>query len=117
MRFTTIAAAALVLSAGTAMAEDPSGRPGAVLSEDQCKEVWSMTERDGDTLSKDKAEPFVLNYEMVDTNNDKSISQDEFMKGCNKGWIQAKGDVQPIEGDTDSKAPVNPGDPNYEGGE
>ncbi|XSG82984.1 MAG: hypothetical protein ACPW61_04185 [Methyloligella sp. ZOD6] len=111
MRITILATAALVLSAGTAMAEDPSGRPGPVLSDDQCKEVWSMTERDGDTLSQDKAEPFVLNFAMVDTNDDKSVSSDEFMKGCSKGWIQAKGDVAPVTGDTDSDAPVNPGKP------
>src|SRR5919106_2335907 len=66
----------------------PSGRPGAVLDPDKCKEVWGLTERQGDTLSKDKAAPFIVNFEMVDTNKDGKVSQDEFTEGCAKGWVQ-----------------------------
>jgi hypothetical protein len=43
----------------------------------------------GDVLFKDKATPFVVNYEMVDTNKDGSVSKEEFTEGCSKGWIQA----------------------------
>ena len=42
----------------------------------------------GDTLEKDKAVPFVVNFQMVDTDNNGSISQAEFKAGCAKGWIQ-----------------------------
>jgi hypothetical protein len=42
----------------------------------------------GDTLSKDQATPFVVNYELVDTDKDGKISQAEFQAGCSKGWIQ-----------------------------
>jgi hypothetical protein len=48
----------------------PSGRPGPVLDEAKCKDVWSLTEREGDTLSQDKAARFIVNFTMVDTNND-----------------------------------------------
>ena len=41
----------------------------------------------GDTLL-DKATPFVVNYEMVDTDEDGKISQSEFQTGCGKFWIQ-----------------------------
>ena len=66
----------------------PSGRPGAVLDETKCKSVWSLTEREGDTLAKDKAAPFIVNFEMVDTNKDGKVTQDEFTEACKKGLVQ-----------------------------
>jgi hypothetical protein len=62
----------------------PSGRPGSVLDGSKCKTVWSLTERQGDTLSQDKAAPF----QMVDTNNDGKITGAEFLEGCKKGLVQ-----------------------------
>ena len=47
-----------------------------------------MAAPSGDTLDKDKAVPFVVNFQMVDTDNNGSISQVEFKAGCAKGWIQ-----------------------------
>ena len=47
-----------------------------------------MASRNGETLSKDKATPFVVNYQMVDTDKDGKISAAEFKTGCGKGWIQ-----------------------------
>ena len=44
-----------------------------------------MAAPDGDTLAKDKAVPFVVNYEMVDTDKDGKISQSEFQAACCKG--------------------------------
>lgn len=102
MRVSTLAALAVILSAGTAFAGGgapvpetpeggpPSGRPSAVLDDAKCEELWSMTERDGDTLSEGKAARFVVNFQMVDTDKDGSISQDEFKEGCKKGLIQAE---------------------------
>jgi len=66
----------------------PSGRPSAALDASACQEVWKMAAPNGDMLAKDKATPFVLNYEMVDTDKNGSISQDEFNGGCGAGWIQ-----------------------------
>jgi hypothetical protein len=36
----------------------------------------------------DKAAPFVVNFEMVDTDKDGKVTQAEFKEGCKKGWIQ-----------------------------
>jgi hypothetical protein len=100
MKLAISAALAVLLSTGTAYAGagapvppkaeggPPSGRPSAVLDEGKCKTVWSMTERQGDTLSQDKAAPFIVNFQMVDTNNDGKVTQDEFMEGCKKGLVQ-----------------------------
>jgi hypothetical protein len=62
----------------------------AVRRSDRCEgqSVWKMASPNGDTLSQDKAVPFVVNYQMVDTDKDGKISADEFKTGCSKGWIQ-----------------------------
>jgi hypothetical protein len=66
----------------------PSGRPSAALDDAKCESVWKMASPNGDTLAQDKAVPFVVNFEMVDTDKDGKISADEFKTGCGKGWIQ-----------------------------
>jgi hypothetical protein len=123
MKLATLTAVTAMLMGTAAMAADQSanplpddgasGRPSAVLSESQCKEVWDQSEssRDGDNLTEAQAEKYVLNFQRVDSDNDRKISHEEFKEGCSKGWVQALGDVEPIEGDTDSEAPVNPGPP------
>ena len=101
MKLATYAAIAVMFSAGYAFAgpgaappegsqkDPPSGRPGKVLSEAECTKAWETAGPDGDTLSKDKATPFILNFEMVDTSKDAAISQEEWKAGCDKGWISA----------------------------
>ena len=101
MKIATVAALAVLLSASSAFAgagapvpegsqkDPPSGRPGKVLSEAECTKAWQTAGPDGDVLSKDKATPFILNFEMVDTSKDATISQDEWKDGCSKGWVSA----------------------------
>jgi hypothetical protein len=109
MKLATLTAVAVVLSAGYAFAgggapapeasqsAPPSGRPGAILDDTTCATVWKIASPNGDTLSKDKASPFVVNYEMVDTDKDGKISQAEFQAGCGQGWIQ-KSDASTASG-------------------
>jgi EF hand domain-containing protein len=100
MKLATFAVLTIVLSASSAFAGagapvpekpeggPPSGRPGAILDDAKCEAVWSMTQREGDTLSEGKAAPFIVNFKMVDTNNDGKITHDEFKEGCKKGLVQ-----------------------------
>ena len=81
---------------------DPSGRPSAVLDDAKCQSVLKMASPGGDTLSQDKAVPFVVNYQMVDTDKDGKISADEFKTGCSKGWIQ-EADASTVKDMKDSK--------------
>jgi hypothetical protein len=109
MKLTTLTAVAVLLSAGYAFAgagapvpegsqnPPPSGRPSTALDDATCATVWKMASPNGDALSKDKATPFVVNYEMVDTDKDGKISQAEFQAGCGKGWIQ-KSDASTANG-------------------
>jgi hypothetical protein len=109
MKFVTLTSALILLSASYAVAgpgagepkepaDPPSGRPAAVLDDAKCANVWSMTQREGDTLSQGKAAPFIINFKMVDADSDGKISEAEFKDGCKKGLVQeasAEGSQQP----------------------
>jgi hypothetical protein len=100
MKLATLTSVAVLMSATYAFAgagapvpegsqkPEPSGRPSAVLDDAKCESVWKMASPNGETLSEDKAVPYVVNFQMVDTSKDAKISADEFKAGCSKGWIQ-----------------------------
>ncbi len=101
MKLTTFTAVAVLMSAGYAFAgtgapvpegsqkSPPSGRSGKILTDAECTKAWQMAGPDGDTLSQDKATPYVLNFQMVDTSSDAKISQEEWKAGCSNGWVSA----------------------------
>ena len=101
MKLATFTAVAVLFSAGYAFAGagapvpegsqsgEPSGRPSAVLDDSACQNVWKMASPNGDTMSADKAAPFIVNFQMVDTDKDTKISAAELKTGCGKGWIQS----------------------------
>ena len=101
MQLTTFSALAILFSASYAFAgggapvpegsqtDAPSGRPSAVLDDATCQSVWKMASPNGDTLSGDKAVPYIVNFQMVDTDKDGKISAAEFKTGCGKGWVQS----------------------------
>ena len=110
MRLATFAAV-MLLGAGSALAGggapvpsqptggDPSGRPSAILDDAACAEVWSLTQRDGDTLSEGQAAPFIVNFNLVDADGNGQISEAEFKDGCKKGLVQqasAEGTQKPM---------------------
>jgi len=77
---------------------DSSGRPAAILDDAACAEVWSLTEREGDTLSEGQAAPFIVNFNLVDTDGNGQISEAEFKDGCKMGLVQsasAEGSQEP----------------------
>ena len=101
MKLATFTAVAVLFSAGYAFAGggapvpegsqsgEPSGRPSAVLDDAACQNVWKMASPNGDAMSGNKAAPFIVNFQMVDTDKDGKISAAEFNTGCGKGWIQS----------------------------
>jgi hypothetical protein len=90
MRLTILTCAALLtsvaLAGGTAQA---ATQPGPRLAKQQCREAWKMASPGGDTLSRSKATPYVLNFTMVDRDHNGKISAKEFKRGCRKGWVTA----------------------------
>jgi hypothetical protein len=109
MKRVLLATTVLMMSAGYALAgpgagepttpADPSsGRPAAILDDAKCANVWSLTQRQGDTLSEGEAAPFIVNFKLVDANADGKISEAEFKDGCKNGLVQeasAGGQQQP----------------------
>lgn len=110
MRLATFTAI-MLLGAGSALAGggapvpsqpsggDSSGRPAAILDDAACAEVWSLTQRDGDTLSEGQAAPFIVNFNLVDADANGQISEAEFKDGCKMGLVQsasAEGSQKPM---------------------
>ena len=81
----------LLLSAGYALAganNMTSGRPSAVLNDEQCQAVWKLASPDGATISENQAVPFIVNFKLVDGDGDGKISADEFKTACGKGLVK-----------------------------
>ena len=82
MRLATLTSVALLLSASCALAQGTSNtmtsdRPSAVLDDATCQSIWQMASPHGDTLSKDQAVPYIVNFSIADVDGDGSISADE----------------------------------------
>jgi hypothetical protein len=88
MRLTILTGAALLTSVALAgSAAQAATQSGPRLTRHECHQVWKMASPHGDTLSRGKATPYVLNFEMVDTNHNGMINAKEFQRGCRKGWV------------------------------
>jgi EF hand len=92
-KLATLTGLALLLTAGYAFAQETpntmtSGRPSAVLTPDQCNEVWSKAVPKGDTLAQADAAPYIVNFAQVDTDNDGTIDKKEFVAACGKGLVK-----------------------------
>jgi hypothetical protein len=81
----------LVLATSYALAgasQMESGRPHAVLTPEQCEQVWSKAVPEGETLATANAAPFVANFQQADTDKDNKLSKSEFEAACGKGLIK-----------------------------
>ena len=79
---------AVLLTTGYALAGPmTSGRPSAVLTPEQCQEVWSKAVPKGDALAKKDARPYIVNFKLADTDQNGQISKSEFETACTKGLV------------------------------
>jgi hypothetical protein len=44
------------------------------LDDAKCQTVWKLASPDGETLAGDKAVPYIVNFQMVDTDKNGTIS-------------------------------------------
>ena len=91
MRVVVSSVALLLLSASAVLAQGnnmTSGRPSAVLNDQQCQAVWNIASPNGATISKDQAVPYIVNFQLVDGDGDGQISADEFKTACGKGLVK-----------------------------
>jgi hypothetical protein len=59
------------------------------LSEAQCSTLWSQANpSQSKTLTQSQAQPYVTDFKSVDSDNDGTISQTEFMTGCSAGHVK-----------------------------
>jgi hypothetical protein len=111
MRLATLTSVLVLFGSGYALAgpgsgeprapADPaSGRPAAILDDAKCADVWSLTEREGDTLTQGHAAPFIVNFSQVDADGDGKISEAEFKEGCKQGLVQQAAAPQQPSGKT-----------------
>ena len=60
-----------------------SGRPSAVLTPDQCAQVWAKAVPSGDFLTEAIAAPYIVNFKQADgQDQDGKISKSEFEAAC-----------------------------------
>jgi hypothetical protein len=87
MKLTTLIA--VMIAAGLVSSAQAAEQPATPLKPARCKAAWEMASPNGETLSRGKASPYVLNFAMVDTNHNGAISAREFKRGCKAGWVTA----------------------------
>jgi hypothetical protein len=99
MKITTLTIAALLLSAGYALAYDTDsgtvGRPGGVLTDSTCLAVWHTSAGDEvrrfhrgvHGLSPANAKGIVTNFQQADTDKDGYVSEAEFLQACKLGFV------------------------------
>lgn len=83
MRLALAILAVLALGATRILATEA---PGATLTEDECRAVWNTAAGRSD-LAREGAKPYIDDFEAVDTNRDKKISNAEFKAGCAAGLV------------------------------
>ncbi len=81
-----LAGAALIVSTAGIQAATAAMK----LSQAECDTLWNQANPSkGATISMSQAQPYVSNFKSVDIDNDGSISQVEFRKGCNNGLVKS----------------------------
>jgi hypothetical protein len=92
MKSTKVIGAAALLSVSLALVgggAHAASKQVAPLARKDCKAAWNLAAPMGETLSKRKAEPFVVDFTMVDTDHNGEITAKEFEHGCHSGWVKA----------------------------
>lgn len=87
MKLVTLTCVAAVVALGLGSAAYAA--QGQSLDSSQCNKAWSMASPNGETLDQGKAVDYVINFTMVDSNQDGQISKDEFNAACGKGLVKA----------------------------
>jgi hypothetical protein len=89
MRLTILTCAAILIGA-TSGAQAAALKPGGGLNDAKCKTLWTIVSPNGATISKDTADPYIVDFTMVDIDNDGTIDANEFISGCKAGLVKAQ---------------------------
>ena len=87
MQWTAIMSIALLIIAGSSVgARAHNG--GHKLDEAQCAVAWKAASPNGIVISENEAEPYVVNFTILDVDGDSQISAEEFKEGCAEGLMK-----------------------------
>lgn len=75
-----------VVLVSTSVGVQAADAPNAHLTEDECRAIWNTAAGRAE-LSADGAKPYIDEFETVDTNRDRKISNTEFRAGCSAGLV------------------------------
>lgn len=109
----TASVIAMLLTAGAAMAQT-TGTPApgvTALSAAQCGDIWSrhVTTQNG-TMTEAQSKGIVTNFKSADTNNNGSLTREEFLSACSRGLVvDTAGSGSGSGGSGSSTMPKNPG--------
>jgi hypothetical protein len=84
MRLAVLTSAIVLIGAANGAQAAEKGKP---LDDAQCQAAWTIVSPNGAVISKDKPVPSIIDWTMVDTNQDAVIDANEFKAGCAAGWI------------------------------
>ena len=87
-------AVAFGLLSGAAVAQtqpNPTSPGGATkMSQAECAALWNRVDSGkAGNLTENQVKAYVKDFNALDTNGDKKISQSEFQAGCDKGLVQS----------------------------
>lgn len=88
MKLIASAGAALLLGAGfVAGAQAHNG--GHKLDNAQCSAAWKAASPNGEAISGNQAEPYVVNFIILDVDGNSELSAEEFKEGCTDGLMKS----------------------------
>jgi hypothetical protein len=61
---------------------------GPPLDNTECARAWAMASRTSSPVPFEKAEPYVLDFTVIDVDRDGKISEQEFKDACRNGWVK-----------------------------
>jgi hypothetical protein len=61
---------------------------GPPLDYAECARAWAMASRTSSPVPFEKAEPYVLDFTVIDVDRDGNISEQEFKDACRNGWVK-----------------------------
>jgi hypothetical protein len=79
----------LIALAGAGLAGGAALAANVAVPADKCAAAWHMASPGGDAIASGADVPVVMNFTMVDSNQDGKIDADEFNKACTSGLVQA----------------------------
>ena len=94
MRLSNVAKAPLLLSAALLLISSVQAHlQGHKLDDAQCRAAWAKASPDGNPVSYDRVEPYVIDSNIIDMAEDGNVSIEEFNAACLDGNMKSPEEV------------------------